>query len=211
MRRRLVRRADAADELRDHANLVRIMNNNLGAISIICHRAADFHPPAAQGAQVSELTPVGSENHCGKRARAVVLTEVEKSVLGSRGIDLQHPALDATGLSHARPSFTEIDTGDVSARHRGGRSSYREAGPAHAMTIRNQGADHGSDHYHDGNYEDLLAAHGVTRDGGAGTRKSILCLSFEDGTMPPEYSNFHALPSPAKKLCDRMSHKRTRK
>jgi hypothetical protein len=72
------------------------MNDNLGAASISRYGSAQLDLSTAQGAEVTELASVGRKYDAREWTIAIVLAEVQESIPGSRGVNFQHPAFDAT-------------------------------------------------------------------------------------------------------------------
>jgi hypothetical protein len=159
------RRAHSGRVSRGDTDLVWVMNNNLGAASISRYGSAQLYLPTAQGAEVTELASVGRKYDARKWAIAIVLAEVQESIPGSRGVNFQHPAFDATCFPYARAGFAEIDASlnpplNSCLKRRDGRM-----GSPHSASVRHDGTEGRRKHYDDGDEEELLAGHFVTRSG----------------------------------------------
>ena len=101
------------------ANLLRIMNDDFRAALVSDNVAPNLHPLPLQRFQVAKLVFVGSEDHAGKRAGAIVLTEIQEGVPCTGGINSQDKPGNAAAFAHQRPGIANIHTGRRATR--GGR------------------------------------------------------------------------------------------
>jgi len=100
-------------------NLLRITNDDLRSSLIINNLASNLHPLPLQRLQVTKLVLVGCEDHAGKRAGAIILTEIQEGVPGTGGVNSQDKPGNAAAFALERPGIAHIHTGRRATR--GGR------------------------------------------------------------------------------------------
>src|SRR5579864_1049269 len=144
--------------LRQHAELARVVNHELGAPVVGRDRSREFDAMTGERAEVAELAAVGREDHAGERAIAIVGAEVQKSVAATRGERAHDAALNASGLAGVRTSVLDVQAGALSAGG-GERIATSDTRVPCSKMIRHHGADTGNNHNHERHNANLPACH----------------------------------------------------